>query len=121
VLTRGVYRINTNTRKTAFWMLTYILHNPSYIEQIRKETAPAFEGKKLVDLEFLHDKCPLLESCWFETLRMASNAASVRQINKDTVIGGKVLRKGNRISKGHFIVACLFHFLVPASTITSWQ
>ncbi|PQE32214.1 cytochrome P450 oxidoreductase protein [Rutstroemia sp. NJR-2017a WRK4] len=91
------WAINTNTRKTAFWMLTYVLHNPSYIEQIRKETAPAFEGKKLVDLEFLHDKCPLLESCWFETLRMASNAASVRQINKDTIIGGKVLRKGNRI------------------------
>lgn len=29
---------------------------------------------------------------------MSSNAASVRNVNKDTVIGYKHLRKGNRIS-----------------------
>lgn len=79
-------------------MLTYLLHNPSYIEPLRRETANAFEGDKLVDLEHLHNNCPLLESFWFETLRMSSNAASVRNVNKDTVIGYKSLRKGNRIS-----------------------
>lgn len=91
------WAINTNTRKTAFWMLTYLLHNPSYIEPLRRETADAFKGDKLVDLEHLHNNCPLLESFWFETLRMSSNAASVRNVNKDTVIGYKTLRKGNRI------------------------
>jgi cytochrome P450 len=92
-------RINTNTRKTAFWILTYILRNPSYIEPLRKETAKAFTGETLVDLTYLHDQCPLLEAVWYETLRLASNAASVRRVVKDTVIGGKVLRKGARISE----------------------
>lgn len=80
-------------------MLTYLLHNPSYIEPLRKEISAAFDGDRLVDLEHLHNNCPLLESFWFETLRMASNAASVRLVNKDTIIGNKILRKGNRISK----------------------
>ncbi|KAE8556219.1 hypothetical protein EYB25_000919 [Talaromyces marneffei] len=69
------WAINTNTRKTAFWVLTYLLYNPSHIEPLRRQTANAF----------------------FETLRMSSNAASVRNVNKDTVIGYKHLRKGNRI------------------------
>jgi cytochrome P450 len=84
-------------------MLTYLLHNPSYIEPLRRETANAFDGDKLVDLEHLHNNCPLLESFWFETLRMSSNAASVRNVNKDTVIGYKSLRKGNRISMSAMI------------------
>ncbi|TAQ84949.1 hypothetical protein B7494_g6729 [Chlorociboria aeruginascens] len=100
------WAINTNTRKTAFWMLTYLLRNPSYIEPLRKETAAAFNGESFIDLEYLHDKCPLLEGVWFETLRMASNAASVRLVKKDTIIGNKVLRKGNRI----MIPYRLFHF-----------
>ncbi|KAJ8122586.1 hypothetical protein ONZ43_g1254 [Nemania bipapillata] len=81
------WAINTNTRKTAFWMLTYILRNPSYIEPLRKETEKAFDGENLVDLDYLHDNCPLLEAVWFETLRLASNAASVRRVAEDTVIG----------------------------------
>lgn len=32
---------------------------------------------------------------------MSSNAASVRNVNKDTVIGYKSLRKGNRISMSY--------------------
>lgn len=31
-----------------------------------------------------------------ETLRMATSAASFRFITEDTIVGGKVLRKGNR-------------------------
>ncbi|KAI0003884.1 putative cytochrome p450 [Xylariaceae sp. FL0662B] len=91
------WAINTNTRKTAFWTLTYLLRNPSYIEPLRKETATAFDGDTLVDLNHLHTKCPMLDAVWFETLRLASNAASVRRVTEDTVIGGKVLRKGSRI------------------------
>lgn len=80
-------------------MLSYLLRNPSYIELLREETAAAFDGDKLVDLEHLHEKCPLMETIWFETLRLASNAASVRLVKKDTIIGNKILRKGHRISK----------------------
>ncbi|KAJ9294217.1 hypothetical protein DTO271G3_7079 [Paecilomyces variotii] len=95
--TRNRWFITTNTRKTAFWMLTY-LHNPSYIEPLRKKTAAAFIGDRLVDLGHMHKNCPLLESLWFETMRMAPNVASVRLIIKDTtIIGNKIPRKSNRI------------------------
>ncbi|KAK0616095.1 putative cytochrome p450 [Bombardia bombarda] len=102
------WAINTNTRKTAFWMLTYILHNPHYIPLLRAETAAAFSSSlSLTNPAHLHDSCPLLEAVWFETLRLASNAASVRRVAADTRIGNNnnnnnnnktiLLRKGNRL------------------------
>ncbi|KAL7788825.1 cytochrome P450 [Trichoderma afarasin] len=92
------WAINTSTRKAAFWLLTYILHAPSLINVIREETKAAFsseDGK--INLEHLHNQCPQLNAMWNETIRMSSYAASVRFITQDTVIGGKVLRKGNRL------------------------
>ena len=80
-------------------MLTYVLRNESYIEPLRKETEAAFDGDALVDLDHLQSNCPLLEAVWFETLRLASNAASVRRVAEDTVIGGKLLKKDSRVSK----------------------
>ena len=41
--------------------------------------------------------CPLLDSVWLETLRLTSGLSSIRNITEDTEIGGKVLRRGNRI------------------------
>ena len=80
-------------------MLTYVLRNESYIEHLRKETEAALDGDTLVDLDHLQSNCPLLEAVWFETLRLASNAASVRRVAEDTVIGGKLLKKDSRVSK----------------------
>jgi cytochrome P450 len=77
--------------------VNYLLHNPTQLELIRQETAPAFQGDKLIDLNHLYENCPLLTDVWHETLRMYSHATSARAIKKDTVIGGKVLRKGHRI------------------------
>ncbi|KAE8350519.1 cytochrome P450 [Aspergillus coremiiformis] len=89
--------INTNTRKAAFWLLTYILNNgPEYINLVRKETLPAFQNKP-IDLEYLHDHCPHLDAMWNETIRLSAYSASVRFVTSDTVIGGKILRKGNRL------------------------
>lgn len=38
---------------------------------------------------------------WHETLRLSGWAASVRLITQDTTIGGKLLRKGNRVIVPH--------------------
>ncbi|KAI1479305.1 putative cytochrome p450 [Daldinia eschscholtzii] len=89
--------ISTNTRKIAFWMLSNLLHTPSLLDVVRAETAPAFEGNELVNLAHLWEHCPQLDNIWHETLRLCSNAASVRRIDRDTVIGGKLMREGNRI------------------------
>ena len=90
------HRINTNTPKGAFWMLAYILHNPTLIPLIRTEIAPAFNSNT-IDLHYLTSSCPQLKSIWLETLRLSSASASVRFITQDTFIDGKLLRRGNRL------------------------
>ncbi|KAI1633645.1 putative cytochrome p450 [Biscogniauxia mediterranea] len=89
--------ISTNTRKVVFWLLANLLHTPSLLDAVRAETAPAFEGDELVDLSYLWADCPQMDNIWHETLRLCSNAASVRRVDRDTVIGGKLMREGNRI------------------------
>ncbi|KAM4066411.1 cytochrome p450 [Hirsutella rhossiliensis] len=89
--------INTNSRKTAFWILSYLLHHPSEMDAVREETANAFRGDQLVHLEYLYEQCPRLNNIWHETLRVYSHAVSARSIKKDTVIGGKLLREGRRV------------------------
>ncbi|GAW20264.1 hypothetical protein ANO14919_097650 [Xylariales sp. No.14919] len=87
------FAINTNTRKTAFWLLTYLLHNPTLLKVYREEAKPAFDGSALVDPFYLQDaeKCPQINAIWHETLRLSGWSASLRLIKQDTVIGGKVL------------------------------
>ncbi|KAI0885806.1 putative cytochrome p450 [Annulohypoxylon maeteangense] len=97
------FAINTNTRKTVFWVLTYLVHNPSLMRAFREETGPAFDGHNLVDPFYIQDpvNCPQVDAIWHETLRLSGWSASVRLINQDTVIGGKLMRKGNRVLVPH--------------------
>lgn len=80
-------------------MLTHLLHNPLLLEAVRQETAAAFKGAQLVNPDHDYDcsLCPHLEAVWLETLRVSSTGSSVRCINQDTVVGGKLLRRGNKI------------------------
>lgn len=90
--------ISTNTRKIVFWILAFLLHcAPSLMDSIRGEIDAAFEGDTLVHLNHLYDSCPTLNNVWHESLRLCSNAASVRFIRSDTVIGGKCMHRGQRI------------------------
>lgn len=98
-----IYRINTNARRTSFWMLSHLLRNPSWLAAFREETGPAFDGDELVDMKHLQDpkKCPRVDAIWHETLRVAGWSASVRLITRDVVIGGKRLPMGNRVMVPH--------------------
>ncbi|KAI9043979.1 putative cytochrome p450 [Aspergillus affinis] len=87
---------NTSTRKACFWLLSFLLFNPQLIDIIREETKPAL-GNGPVDLEYLKNSCPQLNAIWMETLRMATSAASFRFLTEDTMVGNKLLRKGNRV------------------------
>ena len=90
-------RINTNSRKASYWMLAYLLQDPSLLEVVRQETAPAFRADGTVDLDYLHNSVPQLDAMWNEMLRLCSFAASVRFVTDDTMLGGKILRKGTRL------------------------
>ncbi|KAK3689100.1 putative cytochrome P450 [Podospora appendiculata] len=97
------FAINTNARKTSFWMLSYLLRNPSDLAAFRAETAPAFRGSELADISYIQDtaKCPRVDAIWHETLRLSGWAASVRLVTRDVVIGDKTLRQGNRVMVPH--------------------
>ncbi|KAL8977952.1 MAG: hypothetical protein Q9205_006351 [Flavoplaca limonia] len=96
MMTTIYWGINTNTRKASFWMLAYLTQNPRLLEHIRHETEPAFDNGVL-SVDYLKNSCPLLDAIWNETLRHSAYSASVRHITEDTIIGGKTLRKGNRL------------------------
>ncbi|KAI0965157.1 cytochrome P450, partial [Xylaria arbuscula] len=98
IATMTIYwAINTNTRKACFWMLAHLLEKPSLLEELREETAAAFREDLTVDFDYLHHSAKRFDALWNEMLRLSSFAASVRLITADTVIGGKLLRKGNRL------------------------
>ena len=77
-------------------MLAYLIRNPRLLEAIRQETRLAFIENRL-SVDHLKSSCPLLDGVWNETLRHSAYSASVRHLTEDTMIGGKVLRKGNRL------------------------
>lgn len=85
-------------------MLSYLIHNPTLLAAYRAETAASFgDAGELADPFLIQDasRCPTVDAVWNETLRMTGWAASVRLITADTVIGGKYMRKGNRIMVPH--------------------
>lgn len=85
-------------------MLSFLLYNPSILADFKAETAAAFgPDGELVDPLMIQDGtlCPMVEAVWNETLRMSGWAASVRLITEDTVIGGKLMTKGNRVMVPH--------------------
>ncbi|KAI4214043.1 MAG: hypothetical protein LQ351_003447 [Letrouitia transgressa] len=88
--------INTNTRKACFWTLAYLLKQPDLLEDVRREFEGAFADGSL-SVEYLSEHCPLFDGVWNETLRHSAYSASVRAITEDLIIGGKTLRKGNRL------------------------
>ncbi|KAK2606346.1 hypothetical protein QQS21_003277 [Conoideocrella luteorostrata] len=87
---------NTNTSRGVFWTLSHVLFDPELKANIRAETEPAFKHEKL-DVQHIYDRSPILRATWNEVLRTASYSSSVRLVVEDTVIGGKTLKKGNRI------------------------
>lgn len=77
-------------------MLAHVVYNPILLEKIRCEISLAFTDHSW-NMEHLTQKCPVLKSVWLETLRTSSAIGSARHITEDTIIGGKLLRRGNKI------------------------
>ncbi|EED20043.1 cytochrome P450, putative [Talaromyces stipitatus ATCC 10500] len=85
-----------NMYKTAFWIIAHLVYNPSLLEAIRIEVTPAIT-KGEVDHQYLSKDCILLDSLYADVLRATMSSPMVRDITETTTIGGKKLRKGNRI------------------------
>jgi hypothetical protein len=88
--------INGNTYKLCFWVLCHILTKPELLESIKAEISQGSVDSK-PSIEHLTQKCPVLNSVLQEVLRLYTSSASMRFIVEDTVVAGKLLRKGRKI------------------------
>ena len=78
-------------------MLAYLVSRPGLVAAVRSEVALAFDISGRLNFHYLNDSCPQLAAIWSETVRMTAGSTSVRYLTADTVIGGKTLRKHNRV------------------------
>ena len=79
-------------------MLAYILHDAELYDALVEEIQPAFaNGATTPNAQYLLEHCTRMNAAWDATIRMSAFSASVRHVTEDTVIGGKLLRKGSRL------------------------
>lgn len=86
---------NANAFKICFWLLSYLLYDPDYLQAIRAETQLSISNDK-VDIEQLL-QCPLLGAAFEETLRLTTAASSARTVLAPTQIGQKTLRPNTKL------------------------
>ena len=78
--------MQANANSLVFWIILRILSTPGLVDRIREETAPfvhitqtepifgIYEAPRLnLDVEKLTD-CPILQSCYWEALRIDSQS-----------------------------------------------
>ena len=88
--------INSNVHKSCYWLLCYVIRDSNLVNAVREEVKPAMRTDG-IDYKYIESQCPQLNAVFYEVTRLASSAQSVRFITEDTAIGGKLLRKNNRL------------------------
>lgn len=89
-------RFNTNTLPFIMWLLLYIHKDPKLLQELLLEVRRAFDANGELDTNYLisADNCPLLNSVYYETLRLVSGTVSFRQVTETTNVGNYTLHKG---------------------------
>ncbi|KAH8649753.1 cytochrome P450 [Tricladium varicosporioides] len=87
---------DSNASWLCFWLLSYLVWDKQLLERIHREITPAFQSGHL-DVAYLLSSCPLLDSCFFETLRLGGGTVSVRTVMSPITVGGKDLQTGNDV------------------------
>lgn len=95
-----LWAMNANANMLVFWMLNHIYADDTVLAQLRQEIAPfvqAVQPQQLFgvpeppridafDHEALASKCPLLKSCYVESLRLDAAPWSFRVMQEDLVL-----------------------------------
>lgn len=89
-------RLNSNTYKLCFWIMSYLLHDPALLVAIQAEIELAFSNEK-AEMAYLLDSCPRLNALFDEVLRMTNSSSSVRSVALETVVGGSTFRAGMKV------------------------
>lgn len=92
VISMLYFVINTNTYKLSFWIMTYLLHEPTLLKDVAAEIKLSFSpATKEADFQYLVNNCPLLNAVFDETLRLCSANASIRTTTKPIEVNGKMI------------------------------
>jgi cytochrome P450 len=94
-----------NGTQTTFWLLNNVFSRPALLEELRHEirehamTETNHAGRKTITISFeaLKSSCPLLNSCYRETIRLTAPVTSARQVTADTLIAGEYLLRANSV------------------------
>ena len=95
-----LWAMNANANVLVFWMLNHIYADKTLLAMLREEIAPhvqAIQPKQLFgipeparidkfDVGALADECPLLKSCYIESLRLDAAPWSFRIMQEDLVL-----------------------------------
>lgn len=82
----------TNTVPTLFWLFTFIVSRPRLVAELREELESSImrrDGDDVtlaVNASAIEERCPLLWSCYRETLRLTIQQVSTRTVMQDTTI-----------------------------------
>lgn len=80
----------------SFWIFAHLLYNREVLELVLAEiTAGISNG--VLNMPYLTEQCPWLEAVYHEVLRLKAGSSLMRDVLEDTVIGGQVLKKGNKV------------------------
>jgi cytochrome P450 len=99
----------TNTVPDIFYMICYIFSDLDLLSHLRKEiSAIVTQGGGLdrlaLDYTKVETHCPLLVSCYYETLRLNKTGSLLRGVLSDTILNDQyLLKKGSfiQIATGH--------------------
>ena len=96
-----------NTIPTTFWMMANVFARSNVVDRLRTELerlAVHKEGTDTVTINTakFEDMCPLLVSCYRESIRLANHALCVRRVIEETVVSdgqgaSYVLKKGSDV------------------------
>ncbi|KAL8998630.1 MAG: hypothetical protein Q9169_002381 [Polycauliona sp. 2 TL-2023] len=95
-ITSLVWVILSNAYKLSFWMMVYLVLDPSLYATIKAEVEPIV-STGMTRLETRINDCPRLIALYNEVLRLTTASASIRTVESDTPLGDKILRKAGKV------------------------
>lgn len=90
------FGLTTNMPVFTAWTAYWIIRDEDLLAKVGDEIESAFKGGD-IDLDYMKDQCPLLQSIWNEALRMCGSAQSVRLAIEDTKVNDYDVSKGSML------------------------
>ncbi|KAM0396511.1 hypothetical protein ACHAQC_004006 [Fusarium culmorum] len=95
-----------NTIPTLYWFFANIFNRPDLVQKLREEICQVVQkgggNKAVINVSILDEKCPLLVSCYRESLRVSNQATGNRRVLEDTTVtdnkgNSYLLKKGENV------------------------